>query len=675
MSTPLRVLLVEDSPDDATLVLRELQRAGFAPTHERVETVEGMQAALRKPWDIVLADYRLPHFGGLAALAEVKASGLDLPFIIVSGAIGEDVAVAVMKAGAHDYLMKDKLARLGPAVRRELSETDGRRQQRQAQAAVAAGDARYRMLFEHSPHPIWIEDFSAVKAVFDRLRHEGVTDFQAYFEQHPEAVTECAAKVKIVEMSEETLRLFGVTRKEQIPTDLPSFFCEDSWPAFRDELVTLAAGDMRYESEISIRALNGELKTIALRLSVPPESRDTLSWVLVTFTDITHRRQLEEQFRQVQKMEAVGRLAGGIAHDFNNILQAILGYTELLIKQVGQENPWQQDLGEVREAARRAQTLTQQLLAFSRKQMIAPRVLELNSLVESAGKMLRRLVGEDITLTTLPEPELWRVKADPGQIEQVIVNLVVNARDAMPGGGTITLRTQNVTLAPEDAASVPESREGRFVCLAVTDTGVGMSPEVLRHIFEPFFTTKGVGKGTGLGLAMIYGTAKQHEGWMNVYSQEGQGSCFKLYLPVLSAADEAGTGASVPTDTVRLSGKGERILLVEDDPGVRALSMRILTGKGYVVWVAATAAQALDIVDRTGEEFDLLFSDVVLPDRNGVSLAEEILRRKPAMRVIMTSGYSDERSRWPIIREKGFCFLQKPYPAAELLRVIREVLI
>ncbi len=388
--------------------------------------------------------------------------------------------------------------------------------------------------------------------------------------------------------------------------------------------------------------------------------------------NVTERKRLESQVQQAQKMEAVGQLAGGVAHDFNNILQSILGFTEILLGDTPGASRHHGELLEIQKAAERAAGLTRQLLAFSRRQMIQPTVLDLNEVVSNMHKMLHRLLGEDIQLVTELGADLPRVKADSGQIEQIIMNLAVNARDAMPQGGRITITTAGVTLMAEDVPYIPDARAGRFVRLTVADTGTGIAPAVLPRIFEPFFSTKGPGQGTGLGLSVIYGIAQQHNGWINVYSQLGHGSAFKLYLPLCT---EAGERPAVPPPTPPPPrGHGERILLIEDEPEVRRLAEHVLRAAGYVVRAAATAGEGRALFAQEEGRFELVFSDVVLPDQNGITSVEQLLQQKPGLAVLLCSGYTDERSRWQVIADKKYRFLQKPYPAAELLQAIRAIL-
>jgi CheY-like chemotaxis protein len=371
-------------------------------------------------------------------------------------------------------------------------------------------------------------------------------------------------------------------------------------------------------------------------------------------------------------MEAVGVLAGGVAHDFNNLLTAILGYSELALASLGGNEPVRKDIEEVEAAAKRAASLTRQLLTFSRREVLQPRILNLNALVTNIEKMLRRLIGEDIELVTVLEPKLRSIKADPGQIEQVVMNLVINAKDAMTKGGKITIKTENVTVKEEYRRSYPDARTGEFATLVVEDTGTGIDKEVIRHIFEPFFTTKEPGKGTGLGLSVTYGIVRQHEGWINVYSEPGQGATFRAYLPVIPVEATEQTDENASTD--QFKGNGERVLVVEDQDGVREYATRVLGKNGYVGFEAASAREALDIFGKEQGKFHLVFSDVVLPDKNGLELADQLRSLKPQLPILMTSGYTDQKAHWPVIQERGFRFLQKPYSVTDLLQAIKETM-
>lgn len=422
------------------------------------------------------------------------------------------------------------------------------------------------------------------------------------------------------------------------------------------------------EAEMPVR----DRKVWSIRAYPVKDARGGVLGIVQVGLEITQRKRLEEQLLQAQKMQMVGRLAGGIAHDFNNLLTAITGYADLLLLRFDLNGLPRRDVEQIKKAAERATSLTGQLLALSRRQVLQPRVLDLNLLIADVNKLLERLIGEDVELVTVLAPGLRRVKADPGQLGQVIMNLAVNARDAMPEGGNLTIRTEDVTVDESYCHLIPEARPGKFVCLSVADTGSGIGKEIIEHIFEPFFSTKEDGKGTGLGLAVVYGIVKQHDGWINVYSEPGRGSVFKVYLPAFSIPPDEETEETISLP--ELQGSGEQILLVEDEEEVRKFAARALRENGYFVFEAATANEAINIYEREKGYFHLVFSDVVLPDGTGLELVDRLLSGRPQIRVLLSSGYTDEKLQRALIREKGFCFLRKPYGLADLLRAVREAI-
>jgi PAS domain S-box-containing protein len=393
--------------------------------------------------------------------------------------------------------------------------------------------------------------------------------------------------------------------------------------------------------------------------------------IVGTGIDLVERRQLELQLRQSQKMEAIGQLAGGVAHDFNNVLTVILSNAELLLRGLGPEDPRRAELSDIREAAQRAASLTRQLLAFSRKQVLKPRVLNLNDVVSSIEKMLGRLIGEDIELVAMLDPDLWSIEADPGQIEQIIMNLAVNARDAMPEGGRLAIETGNLEIDERFARSHYPITPGSYAMLMVCDTGEGMDAETRSRIFEPFFTTKQLGKGTGLGLSTVYGIVKQSGGFIWAYSEPGLGTTFKVYFPravQAAAAFERRQGAAAP------EGAAETVLLVEDEASVRSLARRILRDEGYIVLEANTAVEALKVSLAHDGPIELLLTDLVMPELNGRDLAEKLAARRPEMRILFMSGYTDHAVLRDGDKERDERFLQKPFTPESLIRKVREVL-
>ena len=421
--------------------------------------------------------------------------------------------------------------------------------------------------------------------------------------------------------------------------------------------------------------LRNDRTVVSVRLSGRAfrDERNTIFFELFA-EDVTERRALEQQLRQAQKMEAVGRLAGGIAHDFNNLLMVISGYSEFLLERIGNDPTMRGHAQEIANAAGRATSLTRQLLAFSRKQMLAPKIVDLNSVVTENVKMLTRLIGEDIDLVMVPGPDIGAVKADPGQIEQVIMNLAVNARDAMPQGGKLTIETANVTLDANYARFHAPVKPGDYVMLAISDTGMGMDADTQAHIFEPFYTTKGL-KGTGLGLSTVYGIVKQSEGYIWLYSEAGKGTSFKIYLPRFSATGEAlATQPALAAEADQPSPGHETILLVEDEENLRRLARQSLENQGYSVIDAPDGATAIQISQAHQGPIHLLLTDVIMPGMNGRELANKVSPTRPEMRVLYMSGYTENHIGHNGTLDEGITLLQKPFTLPALKAKVREML-
>jgi PAS domain S-box-containing protein len=508
------------------------------------------------------------------------------------------------------------------------------------------------------------------KRVEEELRRSE-EKFSKIFRSTPDAISiTTLAEGRYLDVNNSFLQMSGYTREEVIGrTALELKLWAD--PQDRDRLVsTLKAQGRAHEQEFHFRLKSGEVRLGMLSAEIIELAGEAC--LLAVIRDVTERRTLEQQLRQAQKMEAVGRLAGGVAHDFNNLLMVIRGHSELLRLRLAQDEALRHHAEEIDKAAGRAAGLTQQLLAFSRKQMVQPRVLNLNAVVTDTEGMLRRLIGEDIELVTRTEPALGHVKADPGQIEQIIVNLAVNARDAMPRGGKLIVETENTELDSVFVSQHPGARPGRYVMLAVSDSGVGMSAETQAHIFEPFFTTKEMGHGTGLGLATVYGIVKQSDGYISVYSEAGRGTTFKVYLP---RVDEEAAPAARPAKKGEAVARGtETILLVEDEDPVRMLAREFLESKGYQVLEAATGSEALRISAAHAGPIHLLMTDVVMPGMGGRELAEQLILQRPQTRVIYMSGYTDDAIVQHGVLDPGMIFLAKPFTLETLARKLREVL-
>jgi PAS domain S-box-containing protein len=638
MPKPLRALVVEDSPSDADLLIRELQRGGYDVTSRRVQTAEAMQAALDEAtWDIVLSDYHMPQFSAPAALKILQSRKLDLPFIIISGTIGEEAAVEALKAGAHDFLVKDRMARLAPAIERELGEVVERRKRRVAEDARHASEAQYRSLIEHAAFGIYRSTpdgrlLAVNPALVTMLAYTSADDLLAV--PLSEVYADPEARLDFVQRTFEHGQVSGA---------------ETIWK--------------RKDGEAIRVRLSG-------RLASDLKSGQTVFEVIAE--DVTEQHRLQNELRQVHKMEAVGRLAGGVAHDFNNMLTVILGYAELLTEQIGRDKPVGRDLLEIQAAAERAASLTRQLLAFSRKQVLAITTVDLSAVVRGVESMLRRLLGEQVAIRTSLADDLYPVIGDVMQLEHLLVNLSVNARDAMPQGGVLTIATGNAALDREFVATHPGSRPGDYATLRVTDTGIGMAPEVQQSIFEPFFTTKERGQGTGLGLAAVYGTVKQLGGYIALESRVDHGSTFTIYLP---RTDHAADGMTTRSDTTGGPPVGtETILLVEDESGVRAFARTVLQRFGYHVLEAESAEAALALLETHRGALDMLLTDVVLPGIDGRELAVRIRNDRPDLPVLFMSGYTSELRTVDGFLIPGVPLLEKPFTAQVLLARTRQLL-
>lgn len=1014
MGTPLRVLILEDRPTDVQLILYELRLAGFEPDWSRVDAEEDFLIQLKSPIDIILSDFSMPSFDALRALRLLKERGLDIPFIVVSGSIGEDVAVDVMKQGATDYLLKDRLGRLGTAVQNALIQAQLREEKKAAEEARSSAESMFRKLVDNSlvgvqilqdgkyafansriaeifgytvdelrslnswgevvaesdremvagqvlrrlsgidpyahyvfkglrkdhriievevrsnrielhgrpavlgmliditetkraeaeiqrstdllraiaewtPDAVFVKDkdgryllfnpaaakfvgrrveevigrddtelfdpegarlvmdrdravmasgeidtgeevltaagvtrtFLATKAPYrdkqgniigvigisrditQRKQAEAERDYllarmRLQFERMPLGGLLTDADFRIIDWNSAAERIFGYSKDEVLGMGPPfeKIVPQVWWPQESAILQRIRCGDMaansvnenvtkdgrviicewnntplldaagqfmgmfsiaqditdRRDAERALQLRDRAIQAVTqgILISDPAQAGNPIIYVSPSFekltgyspsevigrncrflqgpgtdpetvarvrraieegqpckveilnyrkdgtsfwnelsispvtddqgrlthfvgsqADVTSRRKLEEQLRQVQKMEAVGRLAGGVAHDFNNLLTIINGYSELMLDSLEAADPLVDYVEQIRRAGDRAADMTRQLLAFSRKQMQQPVVLDINTLIRDTEKMLNRLIGADIELVLDLKADLWKINADKGQMEQIIMNLILNARDAMPSGGSLVVTTNNIELDESYASMHSEAHVGKYVLLAVCDTGCGMDKETLARVFEPFFTTKEADKGTGLGLATVYGIVKQCNGHIDVYSEPGLGTTFKIYLPVNGADESAAHQPQVVTEARRGS---EVILLVEDEAGVRSLAAQILISNGYHVLEAGNGQEALDAIEQSTQEIQLIITDVVMPGMGGRQLVERIRNRLPDAKVLFMSGYTEDAIVRHGILSSEAEFLQKPFTAAALKTKVREIL-
>jgi PAS domain S-box-containing protein len=606
----IRVLLVEDNPGDARL-FTELVRDTGAGQWKLVQ-VDRLSAALdrlrREPFDVMLLDLSLPDAEGLETLIRAHTEAPKVPIVVLTGHDDEALAVRAVRAGAQDYLVKGRLD--GDLLVRSIRYASERGR---AVEALERREEHYRSLIENSMDLISI------------LNLDGT--------------------IRYVSPSHE--RMLGYPLDELVGRNVLSFVHSDDRARVQ---TALAKGNNGRPVECRIRHCDGSWRVLE------SFSRDLshvagVNGMVVNARDITERKHLEEQLHHSQRLEAVGRLAGGVAHDFNNLLMVITGYSHMLLDAMHPSDPARQDLEQVVKASERATDLTRQLLAFSRRQGVRAALVNLNSLVQEMDRMLRRVLGEEIELIIRLAPELKTVRADPGQIEQVILNMVVNARDAMPSGGQLLIETRN-TGAPDRNS----------VTISISDTGIGMDSQVLSRVFEPFFTTKE--HGTGLGLATSYGIIKENGGDLRVDSTPAKGTCFHIELP---AAEQTPGDLELP-DEKRAPRGTETILLVEDEDPVRRVVEAMLKRHGYQVLVSASSKDALAAAEQHRGTIHLLITDIMMPGMSGRKMAECLVAGRPDMKVLYVSGYGDASA------ESDAHFLQKPFSTEELATKIREML-
>jgi len=502
--------------------------------------------------------------------------------------------------------------------------------------------------------------------------------FQRVYDEAPFGCHELNTEGRITRVNRKELTMLGYTAREMLGRPVWRFVLEEEMT--RRVILAKLSGDVSFHEtfERTYRRKDGTTLPVIAQDRIVWEKGRKITGIRSTLEDITERRRAEEvlrkseeQLRQWQKVEAIGRLAGGVAHDFNNLLMTIKGCSELLLGEIDERDPRREEVEEIRKAAERATSLTRQLLAFGRRQVLQPQVLNLNDIVENMNRMLCRLIGEDIQLLTILGPDLWPVKVDPGQIEQVLMNLAVNGRDAMPRGGKLTIETANKELDEDYARRHVAVKPGPYVLLAVSDNGCGMDKETQSHLFEPFFTTKEQGKGTGLGLSTVYGIIKQSGGNIWAYSEPGQGTSFKIYLPTVEEEVETYTTAALLPPP---PGGTETILLVEDEEAVRTMISKVLQSGGYTVLEAQHGVQALRVCKKHKGPIHLMVSDVVMPQMSGRELAGRLALRRPEMRVLYISGYPDNAIVHHGVLETGTAFLQKPFTLNALEYKVREVL-
>jgi len=768
---PLHLLILEHSENDVDLILFELKGSGYLVEPTIAENREQFRQALESgTFDAVLADFRLPNWTGLEALEELRSLNKDIPFLLVTGTLGEEAAVDCIKQGVSDYVLKHHLARLPVALQRALNEKALRDENERAFMALAENAARARQQFAeldllYRTAPICIavldKDFRCVRVNEAMARNHGMTPEEhvgrslrelvpevaesvtplycrvfetgeplVNFELHARRTVApfeardyltnfyplrdaegmissgCVILVDITERkrSEEAIRFFETRNRDLVENAVYGIFRASADGTFLDfnpafirmigcnnsaelRAMNFAKDIFRYPeqhtkimkachengqihgAEAEWRRKDGGLIVARLHLrKLPAESSP--EDIEVIAEDITEFRALERQLRQAQKFEAIGQLAGGIAHDFNNVVGAIIGWAELGYEQ-NRTNPQTADrFARIREQAERAAALTRELLAFARRQVLQPRSVDLNTVTSGLVSFLDKIIGKDIELKIVTNP-LDPVKADPTQVEQVLMNLCLNARDAMPNGGRLVIESEMVELDEAYCRFYPYVTTGRYEVLSVSDTGMGMDTETRERIFEPFFTTKEQGKGTGIGLATVYGIVKQHNGFIHVYSEVGQGSLFRVYLPVLQDSVSQGTTVQVPASSTFDMRGTETILIAEDHESIREMARQTLIGFGYRVLSASNGEEALRLCE--GETPDLAVLDVIMPKLGGPATATKLTALFEELPILFTSGYSADSENL-ISLTPDARYLQKPYSPTSLGRLVREIL-
>jgi two-component system cell cycle sensor histidine kinase/response regulator CckA len=668
---PLKALLVEDSPDEAELVVMELRRAGFAVAWERVDTEPELRAAIRKEdWDVVISDFSMPGFDGLAAFQIVKEHDSELPFIFVSAVLGEERAVEAMRNGARDYVLKGNLRRLTVAVSRELDEADQRRQRRHAESALQIEERRYRSIFDSAAVALAELDFSSIRSWLSALHARGIDNVHAYLVSRPEESQLVAEKVRVLDANQAMGKLVEAHSREELLGSFGKLLGPVSGTPWSALLQAVLEHRPEVQTEVDMETFSGRRVPVMLSMRIPTAEADFQN-IIVSMLDVSEQRHMAERAREAQRLETVGRLAGGVAHDFNNLLAVIGSFASIVRDDLAGHESAQRDLDVILDATRRAASLTNQLLAFSRRQIQELQLVDINRVVVELDKILRRLIGEDVELSTVTARDLGMVKADPSQVEQVLMNLVVNARDAMPKGGKLIIETRNTSLPQaRRSAGSEEIPAGDYVLVSVTDTGTGIDEATRRRIFEPFFTTKEPGKGTGMGLSTVYGIVKQSSGHIEVLSRLGQGTRFDVYLPRVSAESEKEPRLR---GGPRPGGGTERVLLVEDDELVRMAARRILETEGYQVLEAANGAEARALAEGFEGTIHLLLTDVVMPRMNGRDLAIALRAARPGIKVVYVSGYAGGLIDSDDPGERR-AHLRKPFSPAALLGKVREQL-
>ncbi|MBD3225012.1 MAG: PAS domain S-box protein [Caldithrix sp.] len=764
VKSKIRILFIEDLPTDAEMAQRELKKHRIDFEARVIDNEINLREAFDnfKP-NVIISDYSMPTFDGMTALNITRAQPVYFPFIILTGSMNEETAVACMKAGADDYVLKEKIRRLPFAVEEAIKKTKAKKEKDRIEAQLRASEKKFRDIFKkHSAVKLLIDPENGaiveaneaaegfygwkvqeleqmnvaqintlsqaeIKNEIEKARALNKTHFEFKHRKADGSICDVeifSSKIEIEnkeylhsivhdvsdkKQTEEQLKLLSRS-VEQNPVSIvitnhhgnieyvnPAFTKISGYsfdevkgknprvlqsgqhpPGFYQNLWDTILSGKNWGGEFHNKKKNGEYYWEESIISPILDSQGNITHFVAVKEDITQqkhdeeeRNRLQQQLYQAQKMESVGRLAGGVAHDINNKLTLIMGYSELGLGHLKEGQSFYNEFKQILQAGQQSRDITRQLLAFARKQTIAPEVLDLNEIVTDMLKMLQRLIGEDIKLAWIPAKTIWPVKMDPAQIDQILANLSVNARDAIEGVGEIRISTKNTILDESSCSDNPLFIPGQYVLLEISDTGCGMDNETQANIFEPFFTTKSTGKGTGLGLSTVYGIIKQNNGCIDVQSEPGKGTTFKLYLPRYKGKSEPKSVKR--TDEVPY-GKGETILIVEDEYAILSLTKVMLKELGYNVLAATTPNEALVISRTHSTGIDLILTDVIMPEMNGRILADELLKVYPNIKVLFMSGYTaDVIAKQGKIR-KGMNYIQKPFHIKQLGTQVRKAL-
>ncbi len=641
--TTLHILIIEDTEADYLLIARHLRTSGLnAALHWVTGKTEMIAALDERHWNLVLSDYKVPGLDFLYSLELIKNRLPHVPVILVSGSIGEETAVDLLKIGLADFVLKDRLFRLVPAIERSLGEVSERRKRRQAEAELKQQKEQYRLLSQ---------------------------EYRTLLDNIPDGIIQLAPDLTILWTNAAAQRILGLPNGSFAADKC----CHEVFWNLgkRCEACPVVRSLHSHVNELGCISPDGKGTELEIRAVPIINESGSLTSVIEIIREVSAHRRLEEQFRQAQKMESIGTFAGGIAHDFNNILSAILGYGEIALEDMAEDHPAAKSVRTILEAGLRASHLTKDLLMFSRKQVSKKDPVDLNELIARIEKFIRRIIGEDIQFEIHLAKQPLPLLVDSHQIDQVLMNFATNARDAMPDGGLFVFATKPIEIDQEFIDSHGFGRPGAYVRLRVSDTGKGMDKESMAKIFDPFFTTKEMGKGTGLGMAVVYGIIMEHQGHITVASEPGRGTNFDVYFPLLDRP-QAKTGERLIE--VRPTSGNETILLAEDDWNVRELFARTLERAGYHVLTAINGEEAVEIFKTCGIPIDLLVFDLIMPKMNGKLAMEAIQQIQPDIKGVFVSGYAPENIRQKDLLDLKKEILFKPALPKELLRTVQTIL-